>query len=127
MQQFDWLDKKRRFKVDGNFVDIIEKLTEPYGLYVAITQKRGPTLTIQMLYAGLKWEEQNNAKFNLSYVKKCFWKAIKSKRITMIEAENWVYDQVLDSDLFSGMTDDDENEEGDEENPTAATSDGDAS
>lgn len=113
---FDKLDRPRKFRFDLAASMAAENVLG-VGLHKAIEELSGPRFYIVLLWAGLSRHEQN---ITVNDVRKLVQRALSDKKLTMFELQRFILEHIRDSDVFSGMEDDEPGEEGEEKVPLAS-------
>lgn len=113
---FDKLDRPRKYRFDLGASMVAENALG-VGLHEALQQLSGPRLYIILLWAGLSREDQN---LTINDTRKLVQRALRQKKLTMIGLQRFILEQLKESDAFSGVDfDDDEESEGAKEAPLA--------
>lgn len=107
---FDKLDRPRKFRFDLAASMVAENALGDIGLHDALQRLSGPRFYIILLWAGLLGEDQN---LTINETRKLVQRAFREKKLTMVELQRFILEQIKKSDAFSGIDfDEDEEEEG---------------
>ena len=84
------------------------------GLYKAAHELAGPSFFITVLWCGVKWDKRDLSRDEL---RNMIQKAIRAKKVTMKDIQDFVLKELAKSEALTGFQVD-EDEDGDEPNPT---------
>ena len=114
---FDKLGEPLKVRFDLQAIQDAEQLLG-MGLYRAAQELAGPRFFIMMLWAGVKWDKRELTPNDIT---KKAQKAIRAKKVTMREIQDFVMRELSKSEALTGFGYEKEEEEGSEatpENPT---------
>ncbi len=113
---FDKLGEPLKVRLDLRAIEDAEARLG-IGLNRAIADQLGPRFYSIILWAGCKWD---NRELTTNDITGRMQKAIRAKKCTMLDIQNFVLRALADSEAFSGfqLEDEDDEEEKKERNPT---------
>ena len=96
---YDKLDRPRKFRLDIAASMAVENVLD-CGFHEAMEKHSGPRFFVTVLWAGLNREDRS---LSLNDVRKIVQSSINKKRLTMVELQKFLLEQIKQSDAFTGV------------------------